>query len=111
MFKMCLRRGKREPRDVIEERVGVELTRDLRQRKQAFQLRGECERFAARVVIKRFLSKMIACEHEPVFARVVNCKCEHAAQLAEHFQATLLVKMHEHFRVRVRGKCVTVFDE
>jgi hypothetical protein len=93
-------------REVAVERDVVDLTRDLVIVQQRTQLRCERQHAVADAVDQRLLADSIAGDEKLLPAVVPQREREHAVQVADAVGAVLLVQMHDHFRVAVRGEAV-----
>ena len=100
-------------RDEHESKVGVErfevdLPRKARLADERLELGAEREASSRRAVVERLDPEAIAREHEPALAAVPESYGEHPAQPVDKAGTVLLVEVHEHLGVALRGKPMTL---
>ncbi len=106
-----LRRDGVFERDVVVQRVGVQLFFKAGEREDAFNLRRIHEVPAELRVVHRLDAEKVACEEQAALLPVPDGEGEHAAQLVQQRLAPLLEPVEEDLAVRIRGKMVPVPDE
>ncbi len=82
------------------QRVGIDLRRNSRQRKQRFCLGGEGEPARIAVDVDRLDAHTVAADDQPLAARVPQSEGEHAVQPMDELVAILSITVENDFAVR-----------
>jgi hypothetical protein len=85
------------------ERVEIDLAGGAREAAQRLELRREGEVAGRVAIVERLDAEAVAGEHEPAPRVVPQRDREHPAQALGEAHAVLLVQMHQHLCVGVRG--------
>jgi len=100
------RRGYVFEREILGERVAIDLARHRRMLEERRQRRGEREARAVDVIVERLLAEAIAREEEPAQARVPQREGEHTVELAHAVGAPLPVRVQDALGVGARGEAM-----
>ena len=106
-FEESLRRGRgQECKEMIEGLV-VHGPRQPGVGQQALYLRGKKKRVRRECIIERLHTQSVARQKQASLALVPDGEGEHAAHALHAFHAILLIKMDDHFGIRVRPETVS----
>ena len=104
----ALRRGRREEREKVAQRLPVHRSIDFRKRKNRLQLRRESDPVLGLGVVKRFDSQAIARQHEALLPDVPDGEGEHAPQVIDAAWAVVLVQMNDGLGVALGAEPMAV---
>src|SRR5690606_39277405 len=89
-------------RQVLVQRVRIDLGETRIEREQRLDLRSERETLAVVPVVQRLLPRMVACEQQAAFGEIVEAKREHSAQFRERARAVSREESQQNLRIAAR---------
>ena len=101
-----MRGGDGVEQQISREAPKIERARHIGMLQQRSKLRAEHEHARAVVIVERLLAHSVARQQELPLRSIPEREGEHAVQVGHELFPVLLVGVHQHFGVRLRGEPV-----